>query len=163
MDDSSLRSLSGHLPTAGIGALRKTQGIKLSAQGERPTAEEALDTAKKFEALLVNNMLKAMRSTTFAEDGGQDQSMYYDMLDERLATIVTENGGMGLAESLARQMQLPGPPADSAAATLEHLRTSRSLRNDMDDTGGATDPHDVSEVADELRRIEAFALAKRTG
>ncbi len=117
MDDSSLRSLSGHLPTAGIGALRKTQGIKLSAQGERPTAEEALDTAKKFEALLVNNMLKAMRSTTFAEDGGQDQSMYYDMLDERLVSVAPRSSSNKRLSVCSTAMPVSGTTTVSPSAS----------------------------------------------
>ena len=75
-------------------------------------------------------MLKAMRSTTFAEDGGQDQSMYYDMLDEKLAKVVTEQGGLGLAEHIARQMGSSGTarPTGEQTQPVADLGTASECR-----------------------------------
>jgi Rod binding domain-containing protein len=66
-----------------------------------------------FERTLVNELAKTMAETakpSGEESGSQDAgtSMYLDMLPERLADSVTQNGGLGLARSLYESMKASG-------------------------------------------------------
>ena len=72
------------------------------------------ETARQFEALLVNVMLKSMRET-LAQDGPFDSEqtrLYSSMLDEQLSQSMARRG-IGIAEVLARQLM----PAAATHAT----------------------------------------------
>jgi len=68
------------------------------------TAEDTEKVAKKFEALLIHNMLKAMRSTTLGEKPSNERAMYNDMFDQQLSKTLSESGGLGIASSISRQL-----------------------------------------------------------
>ena len=63
-----------------------------------------LDAARKFEAVLMQQLLQVMRST--AKSGGMGSSegasgQYLSMFDEIIATQMAEGGGIGLAKTIA--------------------------------------------------------------
>lgn len=66
---------------------------------------KALEAAKKFEALLIHNMLKGMRKTTLSENTSNERALYDDMLDEKLATTLMDAGGLGVAQQIAAQIR----------------------------------------------------------
>ncbi len=66
--------------------------------------EKAVETANKFEALLIHSMLKSMRKTTMAENTTNQRAMYDDMLDKNLADTMVESGGLGVAKQLLEQL-----------------------------------------------------------
>ena len=68
------------------------------------TSEDTDEVAKKFEAMLIHNMLKAMRSTTLGEKPSNERAMYDDMFDQELAKKLSESGGLGIASSISRQL-----------------------------------------------------------
>lgn len=77
--------------------------LRVAAKQNSPEALKA--TAKQFEALFVNMMMKSMRDAT-PQDGimDSDQSkMFTSMLDEQMSQKIA-NRGIGLADSLVRQM-----------------------------------------------------------
>jgi len=77
--------------------------LRVAAKQNSPEALKA--TAKQFEALFVNMMMKSMRDAT-PQDGIMDSSqskMFTGMLDEQISQKIA-NRGIGLADMLVRQM-----------------------------------------------------------
>lgn len=85
-------------------------GLRAAARSGDPDALRA--TARQFEALLLNMLLKSMRETT--GDGGlfgsNEQRTFVSLLDEQLANRLAERPGLGLADLLLRQMQIAQRP-----------------------------------------------------
>lgn len=79
--------------------------IPLSApQGnERQKLAEA---ATQFEAIFVRHMLAAARKTDFGSDlfGGQGEDTFRQMMDDRFADIMAENGSLGFAKTIEGQL-----------------------------------------------------------
>lgn len=96
--------------------------------------------AQEFEALFLNQMLKAMRSANevFAEGNfmnSNETKLYQDMHDQQLAISMSKDKGMGLADVLVRQ--------------LSQLKKGSARPNPFAETG-------VSEVAKtEARKLPA--------
>jgi len=148
---SSVRSAGALAGTAGAGSpgAGATNGTEASS---------ALEAAQAFEKLLIHDMLKTMRrsAAVLGEEPSEGRAMYDDMLDERLAGIMSEAGGLGLAEALAGRLDPNGrrrgdgesdaeegtvatrTPRVHGLATAEVLRL-RSLRRPPEDTTGASE------------------------
>ncbi len=78
--------------------------LKRSAHENTPEAIKA--TAKQFEGLFLQMVIKAMRATV-PKDGMTDSdatNFYQEMGDQQLAAVLAQRGGIGLAASLERQM-----------------------------------------------------------
>ena len=104
-----------YLDFAGLGALR---GRATQNQGA------ALDeTAKQFEAMFIQMMLKSMREASFDSDLVKSDAMdsYRDMMDKELAVQLAKRGALGIANMLKQQLQpmVGGTPlpANSLAPT----------------------------------------------
>lgn len=70
--------------------------------------EGALErVARRFEALFVETMLRAMREATPGDPlfGGAGLALYRDLHDRQLAREVAERRGLGLAELIVRQLR----------------------------------------------------------
>lgn len=84
------------------------------------------ETAKQFEAIFLNMMLKQMRESSFGDplfdsDAGDS---YRSMFDQQLALNLSENGSLGIAKLI--ESQLSGQVATSKAAN-ENLFKSFSF------------------------------------
>ena len=68
--------------------------------------DEVISVAKKFEALMLHSMLKSMRATIVEDEltGSNGQDMYRDMMDQEIAKNISESGGFGIQDVLARQL-----------------------------------------------------------
>ena len=77
--------------------------LRASARQNSPQALK--ESAKQFEALFLNMMLKSMRQATTS--GGlfesQDSQLYTSMLDQQLSQTMAQRG-MGLADMMLRQL-----------------------------------------------------------
>lgn len=74
-----------------------------AAQGEQGSVAEV---ARQFESLMLQQVLKSMRQASFS-DGlfDSDQSLFYrDIYDQQLSIHMAENGGLGLARVIERQL-----------------------------------------------------------
>ena len=62
--------------------------------------------AKQFEAMFLQMMLKSMRQASFGDPlfDSQQSKFYQDMYDQQLALSLSEGPGIGLADTLARQL-----------------------------------------------------------
>ena len=106
------------LQTAPASAATSHAGIADNvADRAAPSRDETLEAARAFEKLLIHDMLKTMRRTaaTLGEEPSNARSMYDDMLDEHLAGVMSEAGGLGLAETLVKQLA-PRENRDGPAA-----------------------------------------------
>lgn len=80
--------------------------LRAEARGQGP---EALSkTAKQFEALMLQQMLKSMRAASAGEDvmGSQQTSFYQDMFDQQLASSLAAGKGIGIADVLVKQLRM---------------------------------------------------------
>lgn len=105
--------------------------LKRAAHENSPEAIKA--TAKQFEAMFLQLVLKSMRDTV-PKDGmlDSDSTRFYEGLgDQQLAAVLAQRGGVGLASAMERQLMqqaglsptadgkttlpLPSSPSSSAA------------------------------------------------
>lgn len=88
--------------------------------------EKALrETAQRFEALLVHTMLKSMRKTTLSESNSNERAVYDDMFDDRIATVVSQSGRLGVSDAIMRQLR---PEGATPASTSNSDDPSRQIR-----------------------------------
>ena len=84
------------------------QNLKADAKDTAKQDEAALrKTCQEFEAIFVQSMFKAMRSTVPAGglfQGGMAQDSFQDMMDLEVAKASAEQGRLGIAEALYRQL-----------------------------------------------------------
>ena len=80
----------------------KPQNSRVETTSERE--KNIRDTAQQFESLLVHSMLKSMRRTTMDEGGSNEKSIYNDMMDKHLASVISKSGKFGVAQAIERQL-----------------------------------------------------------
>ena len=61
-------------------------------------------SAQDFEAVLLRQMLKEIRSSALADSNKGSNSTYLDMADEQLANQLASQGGFGFGKAMADQM-----------------------------------------------------------
>ena len=61
-------------------------------------------SAQDFEAILLRQMLKEIRSSALAETNKGSNSTYLDMADEQMANQLASQGGFGFGKAMADQM-----------------------------------------------------------
>ena len=78
--------------------------LRNAAQERSPDAIK--ETARQFEGMFIQMMLKAMRDTLPSDGilGGQQVKFYQEMYDKQISLELARNKGIGLAEALYRQL-----------------------------------------------------------
>lgn len=79
--------------------------LKLAAKQDSPEALQKV--AEQFEALFLQMLMKQMRDANLG-DGlfDSDKTRFYqDMMDQQLSVTMSEKRGIGIAESIVRQLQ----------------------------------------------------------
>jgi len=112
----------GNDPTA-LSLAADAQGVgdlkKLARDDPRAAVKE---TARQFEALLLNVMMKSMREST-GQDGifdSEQTRLYTSMLDQQISQAMSRRG-IGIAQVLERQLAPPAPAPNAPAAPLTQL------------------------------------------
>ncbi len=94
--------------------LQGMASLRREAAGDTPEARRAV--AQQFEALFLNQMLKQMRDASSVIDGGlvdrERMRFHEDMLDQQMSLTLSRGRGIGLADSILRQ--LGGPESAGA-------------------------------------------------
>ena len=109
----ALTQQSEFIPLKGLASkarqLSGTQSLKMgqndpSSQSNKD--QELMEVAKKFEAILIHQMLKEMRKTVHKSDllNSFSQQQYESMMDEEIAREMAKHKGIGLADSLFYQL-----------------------------------------------------------
>lgn len=70
------------------------------------TPDQLRATAEDFESVFLAQVLEAMMGETTQSSfgGGPGEAAFSSMLNEEYAKVITRVGGIGLADSLAREM-----------------------------------------------------------
>ena len=112
MSTNGIPSPQSYLDFSGLGELRH----RAAKDGEGALRE----TAKQFEALFIQMMMKSMRDASFKSDllQSDSQDTYQDMFDKEVSVSLAQRGGFGLADMLTQQLG-KSLSKDAAAAPIE--------------------------------------------
>jgi peptidoglycan hydrolase FlgJ len=107
--------------------------LKREASAQTPEALRA--TARQFESLFTNMMLKSMRDASGGDSlfGSDQQDFYQDMFDQQLSTQLSKGKGLGLADMLVRQLM-------QGASTGSETGTDPTVRAGTNAEGVKADP-----------------------
>ncbi len=114
------------MTTGSADILGRFQAINQNSSLPRTTGITEIDrlkeVAQEFEALLVKQMLDAMRATRNKENelvnGGMAEDIFEDMLYTEYSRLMARNGDLGLADLIVRQYapMITQTPAQAAQA-----------------------------------------------
>jgi Rod binding domain-containing protein len=131
-----------------------------------PVENTKLEAARKFEALLVNQLMQVMRNT--AKSGGMMSSsgasgQYLSMFDEMVSEKIAEGGGFGLSGTLVQA--LGGEPGSAAAPlTTTSLQRGTPMAGSAPNVhGGVTPPLPTLQGATARLAHAAYAMSARDG
>ena len=88
----------------------------------RQNSEQALEkVARQFEAVFLQMMLKQMRQASMGDPifNSNGLEFYRDMHDQQLAMHLSDQGSIGIADLIVRQLQPKNGIADQTQKTLE--------------------------------------------
>ena len=105
---------------------------EMRAQARVDPQSSLKQVAKQFEGIFIQMMLKSMRDASMGDDiFDSDQSkLYRDMFDKQLALDMASNKGIGIADSLVRQLGKNMPKKDTPESfSIERNRHNESLEN----------------------------------
>ena len=94
-------------------AIDPTAVNKIRAANRADSAEGTKAVAQQFEALLMQQMLSAMRSASPTDGMNQSSGveMFRGMHDQQLTQMWSSKGSLGLADMIARQIQVQQNPS----------------------------------------------------
>ena len=97
------------------------QALKARAVSGDPEALRS--AARQFESLMVAQMLKTMRSTSFADEddpmtSGEGVKLYRELLDQQWASKISNGRGLGFAEMMVKAMESRGMNTASSPAAI---------------------------------------------
>lgn len=107
-------------PVQGLAAkARQLAGEQESSGTAKNKDKELMEVAKKFEALLIHQMLKEMRKTVHKSDLLNSFSLqqFESMMDEEIASEMSKHKGIGLADSLFYQLSRLEKNSNSPSST----------------------------------------------
>ena len=87
-------------------ALTAARGAEGPARSRGQSPDEIRATAEDFEAVFLAQMMEHMMGGTTQSSfgGGPGEKAFSSMLNEEYAKVLAKAGGIGLADSLAREM-----------------------------------------------------------
>lgn len=117
MDNLALTATVGRMQARDASASDSTTVISNAEQND-----EALEAARAFEQILVRNLLKSMRTAARGSESGDAASnargMYEERMDEAMAGFISDSGGLGLANHIARSLDPEAAPPTTGMAEL---------------------------------------------
>lgn len=141
---------------AGLAELRARAG----GQGDAAVTRE---TARQFEALFVQMMLRSMREAGAAFGDGSDTT-YRDMFDQQVALEITRGRGIGIADMLTRQLDGAPAAAPPVRAPTAHdvVAARQAAPPSLPPARFALDAPDSAELL-ESAALPAFEIAAPPG
>lgn len=107
------------MPTGLVGACQ----IRIEANGPQSSGCTSKDSrsihkvAQEFESLLIEQMLKSAKLGELSEDGNSASGSMMALAQENLARLISQNGGIGMAQFLEKALnQTSGTAAVATAA-----------------------------------------------
>ncbi|MDX1656832.1 MAG: flagellar assembly peptidoglycan hydrolase FlgJ [Candidatus Competibacteraceae bacterium] len=112
---------------------------RLKTQARQQSSQALPTVARQFEAVFLQMMLKSMRQAGGGQGGlmDNDQSlMYRQMYDQQLAGSLADQGGIGIADMLVRQLggeaARPRPVAPIPLAVLRQVEQAKAAMPQAD-------------------------------
>ncbi|TJY62871.1 flagellar assembly peptidoglycan hydrolase FlgJ [Sinimarinibacterium sp. CAU 1509] len=98
-------------------------GLRAQARGNESQALEKI--APKFESMMLQQMLKNMRSASLGDDalGGEQTAFYQEMFDQQISEQLAASKGFGVADMLIRQLKVGPELTDTAAESAAKAAT----------------------------------------
>jgi flagellar protein FlgJ len=138
------------------------QALKARAASGDPEALRS--AARQFESLLVAQMLKTMRETSFSEEddpmtGGDGVKLYRELLDQQWASKISNGQGLGFAEMMVKAMESRASGVVSASA-LTNPASSLSEGSGVVSAAALANPA-TAPGRNELARDASVAIASK--
>lgn len=124
MDITELPKLNNHAAAVRPAA---AGNVKIDAKSVQET-DKLEELSKKFEGLLLHQMLKqAQQTTDQINEGGQDEDssedagteQYQSLYWTQMADVVSEQGGIGLWKTMHRQLQQQAAKTNLSSEILD--------------------------------------------
>ena len=113
--------------------VQEAGNAKTPAQLDGKATDPALwEVSLKFEAMLMQQMLTAMRKTVPTDgllSSGFANDMYSSMFDQAIVEAGSKSGGLGIAENVYRQMNAHNQPKANPISADIHT-SSPSIRSE---------------------------------
>lgn len=142
--------------TAAISLANEMRGLDaLRLQAKTDPKGSIKETARQFEALLMNVMLKSMRETV-SQDGlfdSEQTRLYTSMLDQQLSQAMSRRG-IGIAQVLEKQLT-PGASAPDGKTPSSKAIVSPASLQATSPAAGAT-PSPATTMEDSGDRARSF-------
>ena len=122
------------------------QGLaRLKVEAGKQTPEAIQETARQFEALFVQTMLKAMRDASPGEGMGEsDQTEFYrDMYDQQMALHMVKGRGLGIARMLVPSLGGQGSGAETPLEPVAGVSRLKGISRPVVATGPVEQPWPV--------------------
>ena len=103
---TDINFLMGAVRQGSFAGQMRPSGAKTSGVSDESN-QQARQACAEFEALFINMMLKELRATVNKSgfmDGGKAEELYTGLMDTQISRDLADQGGIGLAEMLSRQM-----------------------------------------------------------
>ena len=87
-------------------AKQRLEQIEQRTPAQNTQDAKLLEAANEFEVLLVQQMMKSMRSAGFESrlvNKSEGEKVFQSMLDEQYARISTQSNGMGMGEMIYQE------------------------------------------------------------
>ncbi len=114
-----------------IASLDKLRQGAIGSATDEEKQEALKAAAKQFESIFTSMLFKSMRdaNTTFESDlmKSQNQDFYRQMLDEQMASEMSDSGSLGLADMIVAQLGA-GANKDQSEITMRNAAFDTSLR-----------------------------------
>lgn len=78
-------------------------GLHTAALKNASQAKQVEEAARGFETILVRQMLREVRKSSFAEKQDVNNG-YMEMVDDQMAGLLTQGKGLGFAQKMTEQM-----------------------------------------------------------
>ena len=115
--------------------LTTSNAEKMGRKAENAVDRDALrKSAKDFESIFVNMMLKSMRSSVQKSgfiDGGNAEEIYRGMLDQEYSQMMSKTDRIGLASTIERQLARAAGwemPEKAGQANISRLEKTKGLK-----------------------------------
>ncbi|MGY4532407.1 flagellar protein FlgJ [Pseudomonas sp. TE3786] len=173
MDAKLTSGVGSKLDSGAYSDINRLANLKVGK--DRDSEANIKKVAQEFESLFLNQMLKAQRSANEAFSEGNfmnsnEAKTYQQMYDQELAVKMSKEGGIGLADVLARQMSKmqkgthkANPFAQTADASAINATTGASAASSTGETANKTlTSHAVKELpAVDKTRDDSKLINKR--
>ena len=107
---------------------------KIKLQSKSDSKEALKSVASEFESVFLKMMLKSMRDANIGDPlfDSDSAKFYREMYDDQLALKLSKEGGIGLADTLVKQLERYLPADSSKAAGAANDDTSVDVNKKLD-------------------------------